>query len=334
MKNEEMTPAPLLEMVYGSWVAKTVTVATELDIFTIIAKKGSLTGVEIAKNLNVETRPAEMLLNACVSLELLEKDGSKYNNTPLTDEFLVKGKPNYFGDMILLTGTRDYEVWIDLKKAVVTNKPVRPDIIALTANPESARPFIKAMHNVAIAPAIALSNLIDFSKFECLLDLGGGSGAYPIMIRKKYPNLKVMVFDRPYVCEVAEEFIKKMGASSNVATYPGDYWTNKFPEGADVVLLGNVLQASNVEKNKILLQKVYDYLPRGGMVIAVEILLNEDKAGPASATLFGLLMLMVSQDGKTYTEKEIRQLLQDAGFGDIKSQAPLSGRFSAIYGIK
>lgn len=334
MNSDDITPAPLLEMVYGAWAAKTVTVATELGIFTIAAQKGSLSVEEVAEELNIATRPAEMLLNACVSLELLARDGVSYMNTPITDEFLVKDKPSYFGDMIILTGVRDYHVWGDLKKAVLTNRPVRPDIEALTSTRETARPFTEAMHNVAIAPAIALSDLIDFSKFKCLLDLGAGSGAYSIMVAKKYPNLKVILFDFPHVCEVADEFVRELGASADVTTYAGDFTTDELPEGADVVLLGNVLPHRNEEKNRILLQKVYDYLPTGGMLIIVELLLDEDKSGPLSATLFGLHMLMVSQDGRTYTEKEVRQWLRDSGFADPRSQVPLSGRHSAIYAMK
>jgi hypothetical protein len=334
MKNEIITPAPLMKMVNGSWVAKTLTVAAELDIFTIIAENSTLSVEVLTELLKIQSRPTEMLLNACVSLGLLEKDGNQYNNTPVTDKFLVKGKPTYFGDMIIMLGTREYDVWSNLKNAILTNEPVSPDIIGLTATPESASHFTKAMHNNAIAPAIALSNLIDFSKFTCLLDLGGGSGAYPIIITKKYPNLKAILFDFPYVCEVAQDFIETMGAPSNVITHSGNFWADEFPEGADVVLLGQVVHSFNEVDNKILFQKIYDYLPKGSILIITEFLLNEDKTGPVFATLFGLNMLTTSQDGKTYTENEIRQLLQDSGFVDVKSKVPLSGPHSAIYGIK
>ncbi|MBW7990826.1 MAG: methyltransferase domain-containing protein [Planctomycetes bacterium] len=334
IKNGEVTPAPLMQMVNGAWLAKTLTVAAELDIFTIIAESGPLGVEEIAEKVKIQSRPAEMLLNACVSLGLLEKEDKKYRNASVTDKFMVKGKPTYFGDIIIMLGTREYDTWSNLKEAVQANKPVSPDIVGLTATPESARQFTKAMHNNAIAPAIALSSLINFSRFTYLLDLGGGSGAYSIMITKKYPNLKAIVFDFPYVCEVAQEYIDKIRASSNVTTRSGNFWMDEFPEDADVVLLGQVLHSFSEKKNRILLQKIHDYLPKGGMLIITEFLLNQDKTGPVFATLFGLNMLTASQDGKTYTGKEIRQLLQGAGFVDIKSQVPLSGPHSVIYGIK
>ena len=76
------------------------------------------------------------------------------------------------------------------------------------------------------------------------------------MITKKYAHLKAIVFDYPPVCEVADECIESMHASSNVTTCPGDFWTDDLPEGADAVLLGNILHSYNEDNNKILLQKI------------------------------------------------------------------------------
>ena len=90
------------------------------------------------------------------------------------------------------------------------------------------------------------------------------------MITKKYPNLKAVVFDYAPVCEVANEYIEIMGISSKVTTCSGDYWTDELPEGADVVLLGNILHHYDEDKNKMLFHKIYDYLPKGGMVIIAD----------------------------------------------------------------
>ena len=70
MKTEEIIAAPLMRMVNGSWVAKTLTVAVELNIFTIIAESGSLSTEKIADKVEIQTSPAEKLLNACVSLDM------------------------------------------------------------------------------------------------------------------------------------------------------------------------------------------------------------------------------------------------------------------------
>jgi SAM-dependent methyltransferase len=333
MERQEITPAPLMKMVQGSWVAKAIAVATELEVFTLLNKNGPLTLEEAAERLNIDTRPTEMLLNACVSLELLAKQDGKYLNTPVTDKFLVKGMPSYFGDMIIHLGVERYEAFSNLKQAVLRNEPVCFGIDDLATNPERAKEFTRAMHNNSIGPGIALSNLIDFSKFRLLLDLGGGSGGCAIMITKKYPNLKAIVFDYAPVCEVADECIERMSTSSNVTTCSGDYWTDELPEGADVVLLGNILHHYDEDKNEILLQKIYDYLPKAGMVIIVDFLLDDNKTGPVTSTLFALNMLL-SQKGRTYSGKEVSEMRQDLGFVDVKSQISLAGPQSVVYGIK
>jgi hypothetical protein len=44
--------------------------------------------------------------------------------------------------------------------------------------------------------------------------------------------------------------------------------------------------------------------------------------------------MLLSQKGKTYSGKEVSQMLQDLGFVDVKSQIPLAGPQSVVYGIK
>ena len=317
----------------GSWAAKTITVATELGVFTLLHNNGPLPLEETAERLNIDIRPAEMLLNDCVSLELLDKESGKYLNTTVTDKFLVKGMPSYFGDMIIHIGVERYDPFSHLKQAIQTNEPPCFGIDDLATNPERAKEFTRAMHNNSIFSGIALSKVMDFSKFKCVLDLGGGSGGCSIMITKEYPNLKGIVFDYAPVRKVADEYIEKMGAASNVTTCSGDYWIDELPGGADIVLLGNILHHYDESKNRILLQKIYDYLPKEGMVIIVDFLLNDNKTGSVSSTLFALNMLL-SQKGRTYSGKEVRQMLKNSGFVNVKTQIPLAGPQSVVYAIK
>lgn len=332
---ENLTPEPLMKMMAGLWAGKAFSVATELDIFTLLHEKG-MTLKEVSEKLSIPLRPAEMLLNSCVSMELLSKEQDSYMNTPVSDRFLVKGLPGYYGSLVIMLGTRLSNEWNKLKDCVLNNKSVNPtgDILDITGDPEKSRMFTEAMHSNSTPVAMALAELIGFSGFKGLLDVGGGSGAYPIVITGRYPGLKAVVFDDLCVCDIAQEFIKNTGASSRVDTCPGNFWTDPFPEGADSVLLGHILHGFNEEKNRILLKKIYDYLPRGGTVIIVEFLLNENKTGPLFSTLFGLNMLIETEDGRTYSESEINKMLVDTGFGDIKSKIPLFGPQSVIYGRK
>ena len=46
------------------------------------------------------------LLGACTALELLERRGDRFRNAPLAEEFLVRGKPHYFGRLVATLNRR------------------------------------------------------------------------------------------------------------------------------------------------------------------------------------------------------------------------------------
>jgi 8-O-methyltransferase len=73
--------------------------ACQLQIFTHLAG-GPQKAESIAQSCQVPVRGLQRLLNACVVLDLLEKDDDLYANTPIADTFLVQGKPGYMGDSI------------------------------------------------------------------------------------------------------------------------------------------------------------------------------------------------------------------------------------------
>jgi len=54
------------------------------------------------------------------------------------------------------------------------------------------------------------------------------------------------------------------------------------------------------------------------MLIVHEFILNNAKTGPLFPTLFSLNMLLGTDDGQAYSEKEIMDMLAGAGLKEIK----------------
>lgn len=330
---KKLTPEPIREIAQGLWESRILSAAYELEIFTKISQGYNTVG-KLASVLKIEKRPAEMLANACVALGILTKEKNRYHNTPLSEQFLVKGKPSYYGDFLFMFGGDwSYQDWGKLTEAILENKPMGQVIKERAKDLKKAKIFTKAMHNNALSPARALAKKVDFSSFKRLLDLGGGSGAYGIVLVKKYPNLRVTVFELPKVCRLADKFIKEARAEDRIETKIGDFFKDELPEGFDVVLLSQILHSFGPAKNQQLLKKVYQILPKRGMVIVNDFLLDEQKTGPKWATLFALNMLLQSKKGNSYTEAEIKSWLRETGFSKFKT-VPLTGPHVAILGTK
>ncbi len=50
--------------------------------------------LKLAEALGIHPRPAEMLLTGCAALGLLEKTDGRYRNAPMSEAYLVRGKPH------------------------------------------------------------------------------------------------------------------------------------------------------------------------------------------------------------------------------------------------
>lgn len=307
----ELTIKDLHEIARGHWIRRALAVSIELDFYSRI-KKGINTAERMAEDLGTEVRGVERLLNACVALGFLKKGNGVYENTSLSERYLVKESPDYFGDSVIMNDSRAKR-WDLLKESILKGSPPERKPVDFE-NPV----FTKAMHNNGVQSARLLGEKFDFSNYKNLLDLGGGSGVFSIELTNKYKNLKAMIFELPGVCKTAEEYIDRLGDSSRIKTFAGDFLKDKLQKGFDVVLISQIFHSYSDEDCKSILKKVYDVLPEKGIVIINEFLLNPDKISPVFPVLFSLNMFMNSKGGSAYTREEIEGWLKKSGFEIIE----------------
>jgi acetylserotonin N-methyltransferase len=128
------------------------------------------------------------------------------------------------------------------------------------------------------------------------------------------------VFDLARAIGFAREFT----AGTRVELIEGDFFADRLPE-ADLYAMGRILHDWTEEKIAVLLRKVYDALPAGGALLIEEKLLDDDLAGPASAHMQSLNMLICTE-GRERSFQQYADLLQQAGFSEMEGHrtgAPL-----------
>ncbi|MGA5303805.1 methyltransferase [Nucisporomicrobium flavum] len=320
-----VTPTPLMDLVTGFWSFKTFAAAVELDLFSKLAGGRTLTVADAERELGLPERPADLLFTACASLGLLERAGEGYRNSPLAEEFLVRGRPYYFGGQVSYCDQRTYLPWHRVGEALRADKPLTWDPASqesmfTTADPALLGTFWEAMHSTSIFTARALGEAVDLGACRRLLDVGGGSGAYPIELCGRFPALTATVLDLPHVCELAAGKIAAAGLTDRITTAPGDFLRDTaLPGGHDVLLLSMILHDWDAATNRKLLVKAYAALPAGGLVIISELLLDADRTGPAPAALMGMNMLVETEGGRNYSDAEYAEWLAGAGFADIRT---------------
>ncbi|WP_020129776.1 methyltransferase [Streptomyces sp. 303MFCol5.2] len=317
------TPIPLMELTTGFWRFKALAAAVDLGLFTTLSGLGSANAAELTAALHLDPRPARMLLASCASLGLLVRENDRYRNSETAEHFLVEGRPHWFGGFVRYSDRHAYPAWHDLQKALLTNRPTTwdPDTqesAFVTADPAILNDFWGAMFTLSSFTADALADAHDFTPHRRLLDVGGGTGAFPAGLCRRYPHLRATVLDLPRVTAMTREKMAGLGLEHAVSTHDGDFLAEPaLPEGHDVFLLSMILHDWDEATGRALLTKCHAALPTGGTVIICELVLDNDETGPAPAALMGLNMLIETRSGHNYTHAEYTDWLTGAGFTDI-----------------
>ncbi|MBR0698820.1 methyltransferase [Bradyrhizobium diazoefficiens] len=339
VSSQELPSAlPLMALSTGFWAFKTLAAAHEQGLFDYVASGSGTTVDELAEARGLHLRPAEMLLTGCASLGLLEKTDGRYRNTPISDAFLVRGRPYYFGGFVQMADRRLYAGWSRLSEALRTNRPTTWDSTVQSSMFDGEDPvvlalFWEAMHSISMMTARKLGEALDLSQFRRVLDIGGGSGAYDIELCRQYGGLRATVLDLPHVVAIAAEKIAEAGLSDRIETTGGNFF-DQLLEDHDLHLLSMIMHDWDEAKNRRLLSRSFEALPNGGAVIISELLVNDEKTGPAPAALMSLNML-IETEGRNYTSAEYSAWLQEAGFSQIETvwfDAP--GANGAVIGRK
>ena len=82
---------------YGFKASKALLVGIDFDLFSRLSETAKPLSL-LAQETGIAENRLETLLTALTSLGLLVKADGSYSNAPATEDYLVKGKPAYFGD--------------------------------------------------------------------------------------------------------------------------------------------------------------------------------------------------------------------------------------------
>jgi O-methyltransferase domain/Dimerisation domain len=323
MNNISATPVTDLLEAYRR--TKVMFAAVALGVFDALGE-GPSNVATLAEKLDAHPDGLERLLDACVGLQFLGKDGSNYSNLPIADTYLRRGSPQSLTGYILYSNYALYGLWGKLEDAVHEGShrwtqvfrvegPIFDHFFRTEGN---KREFLRGMHGFGIMSSPPVVAAFDLSRFHHLVDLGGATGHLASAACNKYPEMKATVFDLAPAITFTREFMAGSPLLERLQLIPGDFFRDPLPDG-DLYALGRILHDWSEEKVAKLLAKIYAKLPSGGGLLIAEKLLNEQKTGPLPALLQSLNML-VCTEGKERTVSEYSALLRAAGFAEVEGR--------------
>jgi predicted nicotinamide N-methyase len=163
-----------------------------------------------------------------------------------------------------------------------------------------------------------IASSYDLSRFKRLLDMGGGSGTYTIAFLEKNSTMTAVIFDLPSVIPLAVERLNDAGYLKRATLVAGDFYKDALPAGCDLALLSAIIHQNSPQENLNLYKKIFHALEPGGALLIRDHIMDESRTKPPAGALFAINMLVCTSGGDTYTFKEIKDALEQAGFQAVK----------------
>lgn len=113
----------------------------------------------------------------------------------------------------------------------------------------------------------------------------------------------------------------------------GDYLTDDFGTGYDLIFVSAVIHINSPEENDNLIRKCSNALNRGGQLVILDHFMNDERTEPLAGAIFAINMLVGTLHGDTYTETEVRNWMTQADLKNIIRKDTLQGT-SLMIGIK
>jgi hypothetical protein len=312
------TPAGILRLGNLFCDAKAVLTAVELGLFTTL-HNSPLTEEEIRTILELHGRGLSDWLNLLVALGLLDNPDGRYTNAPGADRYLVQGGQTYIGGFLLRSSRNLYPAWGRLDVALRTGQQQSgSDFDAVTKNPQILAQFIHSMDAFTHVLGPQLIEAYDgWGDYTSVLDVGGCRGNLCSQVVKAQPHLSGHVFDLPEMAPFFEEKVAEYGLTGKVTFHGGSF----FDESAvlpstDIAILGHVLHDWDAAQRGFLVQKTFDTLNPGGVLLVYDRMLQP---GPAYVEnlVISLDMLLVTDGGSEYTVAELVGHAKAAGSSSI-----------------
>lgn len=315
-----MTFKPLFDMLNGAIPARLLQAGLALGIFDALERYHRAD--HVAESMGAHAQNTRYLLDALVTIGLVEKQNGHYRNSALAKAYLTSGSDCYLGPLFRMVQSMSIDP-LDTIETLVRSGPRSFDAGEEFTSPEDtwaegARAGAGwAMGEMGTRAARIVSRLPGFAGFEKMLDLGGGHGLFALYMVRKSDILRAVVFDRAPVLTVASALIDQYEMDDRVTVVPGDYMQDDFGDAYDLVWASAALSFAK-DHLVDLVKKIYAALNPDGWFISLHDGMTHEQTLPA--THLGWLGTLLSHGlDVRFEQGEIAETMLQCGFRSVRS---------------
>lgn len=330
--------AVMFDLVAGFVYSQILLACVQLKLFDVLAERPA-TVDELAARFELPIESVRLLLDAAVALQLVQpRSAGRYGLGQLGAELR--------GNLGVLAMVEHHTIlYRDLADPLaVLRQGGGGELGAYWAYVRGQRPGELPSEAVASYTALMAASqpmiarevlhAYSFDKHRFLLDVGGGDGSFVSAVAASAPQLRCLLFDLPPVADKATARFAATGLSSRATAVGGSFTTDPLPPGADIISLVRVIHDHDDEVVEPLLRAIHAALPDQGTLLIAEPL----SGIPGAETITDAYLAFYLQamgSGKARTFPQVRDLLQVAGFQDVRLHpVPMPLVASVITAIK
>lgn len=274
---------------------------------------GPKSAATLAEELGVQAQPLYRALRLLATAGVFAEDeGGRFALTPAAD-LLRTSAPRSLRDAVRMLCHETF--WVPAGKLSTTVRTGQtpfaqifgaPFFDYFSRDPSIVPIFHRGMASFSDTENAGIAGAYDFSRFQRVVDVGGGHGGFLIEVLKSAPAARGVLFDAAHVLEEAR--IAAEGLSDRCELVAGDFF-KEVPSG-DCIVLKRILHDWADEAAADILRACRRALAAGGRVIVVDAVIPPGNA-PHTGKVLDVLM-MASVPGRERTEEELRRLLAAA----------------------
>lgn len=258
----------------GIIAAQAIHAAAKLRVPDLLAS-GPKTINELAAESGAHPPTLERLLRVLTTFDMFAStpDG-RFRNTALTEKLRSDYSSSERLSAMFLPASFLWRPLGELYEAVRTGEPSFQRIFGqnffeyLNAHPDDAAVFNAVMTQGVAWTTPALLAAYDFSRFERLVDVGGGEGALLHGILAATPGLHGVLFDLPKVVAGASHILA--GDIAARCQIVGGSFFESVPEGADAYVLKGVLHDWPDQDAAEILRNTRKAIGKDGTLLLIE----------------------------------------------------------------
>ena len=314
----------LFDLILAFVKSQCIYTACRLGVFDLL-EEGEQTIESLAQKTNTDPERLYFIVRALAHLEVLqEKPGRIFAPTEASSLLVTNHGPSMGHLAMHLIEPAQWDSWKILEEAL--HQGVVPFELAngkgvydyCRDEEWSGDTFIKAMSFLTDHTVDPLLDVCDFSRFNTVMDVGGGQGGLIARIVQRF-GCNGILFDVPYVAETAPDYLKKQGVAADaVKIITGDVFES-VPKGADAIVMKYFLSAWNDEDARKILQNCREALPPHGKIVLMQAFvpeIDEPKVAPDGIMpgIFAVQINVAVPGGGWRTRKQFQELFEQCGF--------------------